>query len=390
MEQKYSRNVIITFFMISTFAIGMTEYVVTGLLTQFADEFDVPVSTTGLLLSSYAIGVAIFGPLLRVVTIKFSPKPLLIGMMVLFILSNVMAAMAPTFNIMILPRLCSATMHAPFFGLCMSMAMNISPADKRPAAIATVNGGLTIAVMLGVPFGSFIGGMFNWRYVFWFIVGIGLISLIGLLIVTPNLKPAEPPKLKGELQIFKNKSVMLVIAIIVFGFSGVFTAYTFLEPMLRYITGFGVTGVTISMLFFGIGAVIGNFASGRIMPYKLTERLIFVLIGLTIVLALFTTLIQSSALAFVMAFLFGVGTFGTTPILNAKIIIGAREAPALSGTIAASVFNLANAIGAMIGTGLLQAGAGYTLITLTASAIILFGLFLAYVTNKLEDKTLFE
>ncbi len=390
MEQKYSRNVIITFFMISTFAIGMTEYVVTGLLTQFADEFDVPVSTTGLLLSSYAIGVAIFGPLLRVITIKFSPKPLLIGMMVLFILSNVMAAMAPTFNIMILSRLCSAIMHAPFFGLCMSMAMNISPADKRPAAIAAVNGGLTIAVMLGVPFGSFIGGMFNWRYVFWFIVGIGLIALIGLLIVTPNLKPAEPPKLKGELQIIKNKSVMLVIAIIVFGFSGVFTAYTFLEPMLRYITGFGVTGVTISMLFFGIGAVIGNFASGRIMPYKLTERLISVLIGLAIVLALFTTLIHFSALAFVMAFLFGVGTFGTTPILNAKIIIGAREAPALSGTIAASVFNLANAIGAMIGTGLLQAGAGYTLITLTASAIILFGLFLAYVTNKVEDKTLFK
>src|SRR5699024_10859416 len=170
----------------------------------------------------------------------------------------------------------------------------------------------------------------------------------------------------------------------------VFTAYTFLEPMLRYITGFGVTGVTISMLFFGIGAVIGNFASGRIMPYKLTECLIFVLIGLTIVLALFTTLIQSSALAFVMAFLFVVGTFGTTPILNEKIIIETKKATALSGTIAASVFNLANAIGAMIGTGLLQAGAGYTLITLNASEIILFNLFLEYVTNKLEDKTLFE
>lgn len=126
------------------------------------------------------------------------------------------------------------------------------------------------------------------------------------------------------------------------------------------------------------------------MPYKLTERLIFVLIGLALVLALFTVLIQFSWLAFIMAFLFGIGTFGTTPILNAKIIIGAREAPALSGTIAASVFNLANAIGASIGTGLLQVGASYTLITLTASAIILFGLFLAYVTNRVEDKTLFE
>ena len=389
-QPRHSRRTILTFFMLSTFAIGMTEYVVTGLLTQFADDFQVPVSTTGLLLSAYAIGVAVFGPLLRVVTLKFSPKPLLIAMMVLFILSNTLAAMAPSFNIMILSRLCSAIMHAPFFGLCMSMAMNISPPDKRPAAIAAVNGGLTIAVMLGVPFGSFIGGIFDWRYVFWFIVGIGIISLIGLIIVTPNIKPTEIPKLREELKIFKNKSVMLTIAVIVFGFSGVFTAYTFLEPMLRDYSGFDVTGITLSMFFFGVGAVLGNFASGRIAPYQLTKRLMFVLIGLAIVLVLFTTLIQFSFLAFIMVFLFGVGTFGTTPILNAKIIIGAREAPALSGTIAASVFNLANAIGAMLGTGLLNRGASFTVITLVASGMILFGLFLTYVTHKVEDKTLFE
>lgn len=389
-QLKYSRQTILTFFMIGTFAIGMTEYVVTGLLTQFADDFQVPVSTTGLLLSAYAIGVAIFGPLLRVLTIRFSPRPLLIAMMVLFIFSNILAAMAPTFNIMILSRLCSAIMHAPFFGLSMSMAMNISPYDKRPAAIAAVNGGLTIAVMLGVPFGSFIGGMFDWRYVFWFIVGIGIISLIGLIIVTPNIKPTDIPKLKNELQIFKNKSVMLIIAIIVFGFSGVFTAYTFLEPMLRDYAGFDVTSITVSLLFFGVGAVLGNFASGRIVPNQLTEKLMFVLIGLALVLALFTMLIQVSVLAFIMAFLFGVGTFGTTPILNAKIIIGAREAPALSGTIAASVFNLANAIGATLGTGLLNAEKSFTFITLVASGMILFGLLLTFVTHKVEDKALFE
>lgn len=389
-QLKYSRQMILFFFMLSTFAIGMTEYVVTGLLTQFADDFQVPISTTGLLLSAYAIGVAVFGPLLRVITIKFPPKPLLIAMMILFILSNILAATAPSFNIMILSRLCSAVMHAPFFGLSMTMAMNISPYHKRPAAIAAVNGGLTIAVMLGVPFGSFIGGIFDWRYVFWFIVGIGVLSLIGLIIVTPQLKPAEAPQLKNELKIFKNKSVMLVIAIIVFGFSGVFTAYTFLEPMLREFAGFGVSGITLSLLFFGIGAVIGNFASGQITPNELTQKLMFVLIGLAIVLALFTTTIQVSILAYVMAFLFGIGTFGTTPILNAKIIIGAKEAPALAGTIAASVFNLANAIGATLGTGLLNSGASFTTITLVASGMISFGLLLTYITHKVEDKSLFE
>src|SRR5699024_10785779 len=157
---------------------------------------------------------------------------------------------------------------------------------------------------------------------------------------------------------------MLIIAIIVFGFSGVCTAYTFLEPMLRDYDGFDVTGITVSLLFFGVGAVFGNFASGRIVPNQLAENLMFVLIVLAIVLALFTTLIHFSILAFIMTFLFGAGTYGTTPILNAKIIIGAREAPALSGTIAASVFNLANAIGATLGTGLLNAGVSFTFITL--------------------------
>lgn len=389
-QLKYSRQTVLFFFMLSTFAIGMTEYVVTGLLTQFAKDFDVAISTTGLLLSAYAIGVAVFGPILRVVTIKFPPKPLLVAMMLLFIISNIIAATAPTFEIMILSRLFSSVMHAPFFGLSMSMAMNISSYEKRPAAIAAVGGGLTIAIMLGVPIGSFIGGYFDWRYVFWFIAAIGVICFIGLIIVTPNIKSAEVPKLKEELKIFKNKSVMLVLAIIVFGFSGVFTAYTFLEPMLRDYAGFDVTGITIAMFLFGTGAVIGNFASGRIVPNQLTQKLMFVLIGLAIVLALFTTFIQFTILAYIMAFLFGIGTFGTTPILNAKIIIGAKEAPALSGTIAASIFNVANAIGATLGTGLLNAGASFTLITFVASGMILFGLLLTYITHKVEDKSLFE
>src|SRR5699024_10324501 len=129
------------------------------------------------------------------------------------------------------------------------------------------------AVTLGVPFGSFIGGMFDWRYVFCFIVGIGIISLIGLIIVTPNIKLTDIPKLKIELQIFKKKIIMLIIAIIVFRFSRVFTAYTFLEPMLRDYAGFDVTSITVSLLFFGVGAVLGIFASGRIVPNQLTEKL---------------------------------------------------------------------------------------------------------------------
>ncbi|KYG31507.1 MFS transporter [Priestia endophytica] len=384
-----SRNIILTVFMISTFAIGMTEYVVTGLLTQFAEDLHVNVSTTGLLLSVYAISVAIFGPLLRIATIRLPSKPLLLGLMGLFIISNIIAATAPNFQVLVLSRLLSAVMHAPFFGLCMSIAFTLSTPEKGTRAIAAVQGGLTIAIMLGVPFGSYLGGIFDWRYVFWFVALLGFVSLIGLILVVPNQKVGVTPNLRSELKIFKNRNVLLVLAIIVFGFSGVFTAYTFTEPMLTQIAGFNVTNITIGLFVFGVGAVIGTFASGKIPPHLLTERLMVVLIGLAAVLALFTFLIPFKFIAFIMCFLFGAGTFGTTPILNAKIILAGKEAPSLSGTIAASIFNLANSIGATLSTVFLNVGASFTLITLIASGMILFGLILTFVTHKVEDKSLF-
>lgn len=320
-----SRRTVLIIFMLSTFAIGMTEYVVTGLLTQFSNDLDVPISTTGLLLSVYALGVAVFGPILRMITIKFSTKRLLIVFMGIFVVSNIIAATAPNFEMLLVSRLLSATMHAPFFGLSMAVAVNISTLRNAQQRIAAVQGGLTIAIMLGVPFGSYLGGIFDWRYVFWFIAILGAIAFIGIILTTPNHKPIDTPNLKKELGMFKNKSVLLVIAIIVFGFSGVFTAYTFKEPMLREFAGFEVTAITAPLFCFGLGAVIGNFASGRVLPRLLTERLMGALIMLAVVLVSFTYLLQFSITAFVICFLFGVGTFGTTPLLNSKIIIAAKK-----------------------------------------------------------------
>lgn len=389
MTMKFSRNVILSIFMIGTFAIGMTEYAVTGLLTQFAADLDVAVSTTGLLLSVYAISVAVCGPLLRILTVKYSPKPLLIVLISIFIVSNMVAATAPSFEILLLSRLLSATMHAPFFGLTMSMAVEISPPHKRTSAIAAVQGGLTIAVMLGVPFGSYIGGILDWRLVFWFITLMGVINLIGLMIVTPNMKQKEVPKLKNELAVLKNKNVWMLIAIIVFGFSGVFTAYTFTEPMLRELAGFDLTSITIGLFLFGFGAVTGNFLSGRFQPEVLTERLMVAMAILGTVLISFTFLLMNPFLTYVACFLFGAGTFGTTPILNTKIILAATEAPALSGTIAASVFNLANSIGATLGSLLLTNHFSFREITFVAGGMIFFGVILIIVTHKIEDKSLF-
>ena len=389
MFKNPSRNTIITVFMIGAFAVGMTEYVVTGLLTQFAADLDVAVSTTGLLLSVYALSVALFGPVIRLLTLKFSPKLLLLILVSIFIISNIIAATAPNFEVLLLSRLLSASMHAPFFGVMMSLAMAISPPHKKTGAIALVNGGLVIAVMLGVPFGSYIGSALDWRVVFWMIVILGVITLIGMMLVTPNYRTAEVPKISAELSALKDKNVIMLIVTIVFGFSGVFTAYTFLEPMLREIANMGDLGVTFSMLMFGTFAVIGNFSSGSIQPGKLTGAVTLVIMFLAIVLFGLTFMLQVPYLAYIAAGLFGLGTFGISPMLNAKIIFAAVTAPALAGTLAASVFNLANAIGASLGSALLSHNFSYTEITFVAGGMLIFGALCMVATHFIEDKNRF-
>lgn len=389
MFKNPSRNTIITVFMIGAFAVGMTEYVVTGLLTQFAVDLNVAVSTTGLLLSVYALSVALFGPIIRLLTLKFSPKLLLLILTSIFIISNIIAATAPNFEVLLLSRLLSASMHAPFFGVMMSLAMAISPAHKKTSAIALVNGGLVIAVMLGVPFGSYIGAVLDWRVVFWIIVALGIVTLIGLILVTPNYRTGEVTKISSELAALKDKNVIMLIITIVFGYSGVFTAYTFLEPMLREIANMGDLGVTFSMLLFGTFAVIGNFSSGSIQPGKLTGAITLVILFLALVMLGFTFMLQVPYLAYIAAGLFGLGTFGVSPMLNAKIIFAAVTAPALAGTLAASVFNLANALGASLGSLLLSNNFSYQEITFIAGGMLIFGSLCMVATHFIEDKNRF-
>ena len=389
MFKNPSRNTIITVFMIGAFAVGMTEYVVTGLLTQFAVDLNVAVSTTGLLLSVYALSVALFGPIIRLLTLKFSPKLLLLILTSIFIISNIIAATAPNFEVLLLSRLLSASMHAPFFGVMMSLAMVISPAHKKTSAIALVNGGLVIAVMLGVPFGSYIGAVLDWRVVFWIIVALGIVTLIGLILVTPNYRTGEVTKISSELAALKDKNVIMLIITIVFGYSGVFTAYTFLEPMLREIANMGDLGVTFSMLMFGTFAVIGNFSSGSIQPGKLTGAVTLVILFLALVMLGFTFMLQVPYLAYIAAGLFGLGTFGVSPMLNAKIIFAAVTAPALAGTLAASVFNLANALGASLGSLLLSNNFSYQEITFIAGGMLIFGSLCMVATHFIEDKNRF-
>lgn len=381
-----TNRAIIIAFMIGTFSIGMTEYVITGLVTQLSNDLDVPVSLTGLLLSVYAISVAVFGPIFRITTMKFPVKPVLISCMAVFVLSNILAAMATSFTVLVVARLISAAIHAPFFGLSLAMAHHIVAPSKRGQAIAAVQGGLTISVMLGVPFGSYIGGVLEWRVVFWMIAVLGLITLIGLVLTLPNEKPSEIPKVKNELGVFKEKTFLMTLAIVVLGYSGVFTTYVFKEPILREIGGVDVLGVTFALFAFGTGAVAGNFLSSRIPLHHLTSRLRIAFLLLTLILIFFIPMISVIGTLFVASFLLGMFAFGTVPLLNAKLLITGQHAPSLAGTIAAAAFNLANALGATLGTIVLNAGVTFFVLTLCGAALSVIGILLTVLLHRMESR----
>lgn len=224
-------KLIIAIFMICTFSIGFTEYVVMGILTSISKDLSVPISSTGLLVTAYAGSVCLTGPIVTIFSVKMPRKPVLIGLMSVFVLSNALSFLAPNFTVLLVSRILSASIHGAFFATTMVFVSEMAPPEKRAASAASMNGGLTIALMLGVPFGSYLGDLFNWRIVFLMIACLGLIGLAGIWLTVPHRKPKVVPKLIHEWDVFKNKQVLFSFAITIFGYSGVFIAYTFIEPM---------------------------------------------------------------------------------------------------------------------------------------------------------------
>lgn len=373
-------------FMLGTFTVGMAEYVVTGLLTQISDDMHVSISSAGLLVSVYAISVAVIGPFMRIFTMKVHAHRLLPVLVAIFIVSNLVGMLAPNFNVLLLSRLMSAAMHAPFFGVCMSVAAAIAPPAKKPQAIALVQAGLTIAVMIGVPFGSFLGGLANWRVVFGIMIILAVITMLGMMKFTPHVSLSAEANISKELTVFKNPHILIVISIIVFGYSGVFTTYTFMEPMIHDYAPFKIIGLTVCLFLFGLGGVIGNLVTGSVPEHALTKYLFYTFFLLFITIILFVTFVHYAVLALLICFLFGFGTFGTTPLLNSKIILSAHEAPLLASTLAASIFNVANFIGAILGSILLSIGLPYMTITFISGGIIILGIILNTVNNVYEKK----
>ncbi|MCQ4080864.1 MFS transporter [Streptomyces sp. RB6PN25] len=345
---------------IGAFGIGTTEFVVMGLLPQVAADFHVTIPTAGLLVTGYALGVLFGAPLMTALGTKIPRKRMLMLLMGLFVLGNLLSALAPSFGLMLVGRIVTSLAHGAFFGIGSVVAAELVAPEKKAGAIATMFTGLTVANVVGVPLGTYIGQAAGWRTTFALVAGLGVVGLLGIAKLVPALPRPEGLHLRHELAALRNPQVLLAMAMTVLGFGGVFAAITYIAPMMTHVAGFSDSAVTWLLVLFGVGMVIGNLVGGRFADRTLMPMLYTTLGGLAVVLGVFTLTAHSEMLAAITVLLVGALGFATVPPLQKRVLDQAHGAPTLASAVNIGAFNLGNALSAWLGGLVIAVGFGYT------------------------------
>ncbi|MEB5648588.1 MFS transporter (plasmid) [Mammaliicoccus sciuri] len=373
MTQANNKWILIALF-ISVFTIGTSEYVIMGILPVIATDLSITIPTAGLLVTGYALGVAIGSPLVTAMTGQHSRKKLLVGLMIFFTLSNVMAALSFSFGFLMTARILSSLIHGTFFAVATVIASQTAPKDKQGSAIATVAAGLTLSTVLGVPLGTFIAHAWGWQTTFWVVTALGIVASFLLILHIPSKIQFQYQSLKSELGAFKNPQIILILLVTIFGYGGVFASYTYIAPQLETFAGFSAEAIATLLFMFGIGSFLGTITAGKLANRSLMPTLIMTLLLLIVILTLFTWTVHDKTLASVTVFIFGFTAFATTPLLQTKIVQTAKEAPTLAAAVNISAFNLANAVGAYLGGETIRAGFEMSSVNLTGAIITAIGL----------------
>ena len=368
------------------FGIGVTEFVIMGLLIQVGADLGVSISAAGLLISGYALGVVVGAPLMTGLTARWPRKTILVALMVVFTIGNLACAIAPDYWSLMAARVLTAFAHGTFFGVGSVVATTLVPPNRKASAIAVMFTGLTVANILGVPFGTWLGQALGWRSTFWAVTLIGLLAVAVIALAVPrDGKPDASGSLKADLQVFARPQVLLALAMTVFGWIGVFAVFTFIAPILTGITGFPDAAVSPILLVFGLGLVAGNLGGGKLADRWLMPSVIGTLLALAVVLALMTFAVHDRIAAVLFVGLLGAAAFANVPPLQMWLLEKAEGAgQSLASSLNIAAFNLGNAIGAWLGGAVIDHGPGLGAVPLVAAAAPLIALAIALVGRRLD------
>ena len=343
------------------FAIATSSFVVAGLLPEIALDLGVTVPTAGLLVTAYAFGVAIGGPLLSLFTSRFRRKPTILALMAIFVAGQIFCALAPTYELILAARLVISLSHGTFFGLAAILAVGMVPPDRRGMAISLVFSGITVATVLGVPGGTAIGHAFGWRMAFWCVAGIAVVAagVMAVLLPAGTTPRAEGANLTRQVQVLGRQQVWLSYAVILLLMLGVWTSFTYISPLLRETTRVGESLVPWFLLIFGVGSTIGLFVGGRLDRWSTSRTLIAGFAIQIVIYFCFALFVTSPVVVAILLFLMGFAGFVVNAPLQNRVLRGAAEAPDLASTLMSSMFNVGIASGASVGAILLSRGYEY-------------------------------
>jgi len=364
---------------LSAFAIGTTEFVIVGLIPTVAASLGVSVPSAGLLVSLYALGVAVGAPVLTALTSRVPRKQLLLGLMALFTLGNLVAWMAPGYEALMAARVLTGLAHGVFFSIGSTIATGLVPKEKAASAIALMFSGLTVALVTGVPLGTFIGQTFGWQATFLAVSLLGVIAFIGSLLLVPgNIASAPPSSLLTQLSVLKKPRLLLVYAMTALGYGGSFIAFTYLAPILQEVSGFSASSVSLVMLVYGVSVAFGNIAGGKLADRKGPVRalqIVFALLALVLIVLTFTASNAWLAVATVLAW--GAVAFGNVPGLQVYVVQQAEhhapQAIDVASGLNIAAFNVGIAGGAWAG-GLIVTQLGL-MATPWIGALVVLGAF---------------
>jgi DHA1 family inner membrane transport protein len=374
---------------VGAFGIGVTEFVIMGLLMQVSADLGVSISAAGLLMTGYALGVFVGAPILTIATRRLPRKTTLLVLMAIFTLGNIIAAIAPSYGVLMAARLVTALAHGTFFGVGSLVAVSLVPPERKASAISIMFTGLTLATLLGVPFGAWLGLAFGWRATFWAVAAVGAVAFVVLAALVPKAQDkVEPAPLREEFAVLARPQVQLGLLMTVLGFGGVFAVFTYIQPILTELAGFSKEAVSPILLVFGAGLVGGNLAGGRWADKRLGAALVGTLVLLTVVMVGSAFAFHGQVGAVIAAFLLGAAAFATVAPLQMRVLSQAGGAgQGLASSLNIAAFNLGNAFGAWLGGAVIDHGPGLSAIPLIGALVPLSALALAVFSLSLERRT---
>lgn len=360
--------------MLGGFGIGMTEFVMMGILPDIARAMRISIPDAGHFISAYALGVVVGAPLLVALTGKLPPRKILALLMVLFAVGNGLSVLASSYPLMLLTRFISGLPHGAFFGVGAVVAGRLAQPGKEAQAISIMFAGLTFANIIGVPIGTYLGHHFSWRIPFVLIVVVALLTVVSVLRLMPDLA-AKETNLRKEFHAFTKLEPWLIIGITVLGNGGFFAWFSYIVPLFTEVSGFGTNTVAFLMVLAGVGMALGNLLGGwltdRISPLRATT---FLLAAMTASLLLVPVAAPYQIPTVLMTMLTGALAFSTAAPIQMLMIRSAKGSEMLASSLSQSGFNTGNALGAYLGGLPIAAGLGYTSPDWVGAALVTGGI----------------